>query len=100
MIAIVSICIGSDVKKVEMTALQVKACCAAMKDFTDTESTSDLNHFTVEVSEENDSYEVVFIPDQVSDEPTVLGGKTKYGREVNYIISKSTLEIKRKSFAR
>ena len=100
MIAIVTTCIGSERKKFEMTALQVKACCVAMKDFTNTESTSDLNHFTVQVSEQNDSYEVVFIPDQVPGEPATLGGRTKYGQEVHYVISKSTWEIKRKSFAR
>jgi hypothetical protein len=100
MIPAMGMCAPHGTDKPTMKALQVRACCVAMKDFLSTENNADLNHFAVQVSEDNDSYEVIFIPDQMPNGPSVRGGRTQYGREVHYIVSRGTWQITRKTFAR
>lgn len=56
-------------------------------------------NFTVDINVSND-IKVTFTPKLHPEEGHVLGGKTKYGREVSYVIDKSTGKVINKSFAR
>lgn len=70
---------------------------AAYEDFA--EFGDDIANFTVDIDVSKD-VKVTFIPKHYPDEGHILGGKTKYGREVSYLMDKSTGSIIKKSFAR
>ena len=83
----------------KLTGFQVKACCVALEEF-GKKKNGDLEHFSVYIYENADGYEIVFVPNQPNDEPSVRGGRTKFGREVHYHISKDKFEIIKTSFGR
>ena len=59
----------------------------------------DIANFTVDIDVSKD-VKVTFTPKRHPDEGHILGGKTKFGREVSYIMDKSTGNLIKKSFAR
>ncbi len=89
-----------------MTEPEFKAYTIALELFKEKEKGAYLKNFDVKVRDHSDAYEVIFIPKQVATENregTVtlsLGGKTAYGREVHYLISKIGYKVIRTSFAR
>ncbi len=89
-----------------LTGKQLMACFAALERFREEEIGSDIAYYTVHVRETSDTFEVVFVPDQVPPKnpggplEVTLGGKTAHGREVHYIVSKDQNQIQRTFFAR
>tara|TARA_R110002126_G_scaffold212488_1_gene359096 strand:- start:2090 stop:2443 length:354 start_codon:yes stop_codon:yes gene_type:complete len=59
----------------------------------------EIANFTVIINA-SENLTVTFVPKFSPEEGHTLGGKTKYGRQVSYIIDKSTGSIVTKSFAR
>lgn len=59
----------------------------------------DIGNFTVDIDVSRE-VKITFTPKRQPDEGDILGGKTKYGREVSYVMDKSTGSIIKKSFAR
>jgi hypothetical protein len=59
----------------------------------------DINNYTVDILISN-QIKVVFTPKFHPDEGLVLGGKTRHGREVSYVVDLTTLKIINRTFAR
>jgi hypothetical protein len=63
----------------------------------------DLRHFTVEWKRHGKALEIIFIPDEPKHpgprDPEV-GGHTRYGQEVHYLVSLDSLKILKLEFAR
>jgi hypothetical protein len=95
-----SMCNANQTEKAKLTGPQLRASAVALEDFLKGADAPDLDKFSVEIFELDDSYEVVFVPNQLSGQPTVRGGETVFGKEVHYLISKNSNKIIRKSFAR
>jgi hypothetical protein len=70
---------------------------AAYEDFA--EFGYDIANFAVDIDVSKD-VKVTFIPKHHPNEGHILGGKTKFGREVSYIMDKSTGNLIKKIFAR
>ena len=86
---------------VNMTGLQLKAASVALADFTSlTQPKARLSDYRVFIEESVDAIEIIFVPNQPPDEPEIRGGRTKYGREVRYKVSRERFEIIDKSYAR
>lgn len=90
-----------------LTGKQLVAASVALKQFNAEERSSDLPHFTVEIHESADAFEVIFVPDPDSSidknsgtRTVVRGGGNTYGRVVHYIVSKPSGEIVSKHYAR
>ena len=85
---------------------ELVACSVALEKFRREESKSSVENYSIEVTESPTAFEVVFIPNQPPQDPKsgrreiTLGGKTIYGREVHYVVSKDTYKVIRTSFAR
>jgi len=68
----------------------------------------DLRHYSVYVSQSpsnelpvrEECVRVNFAPDKAPNDPYEVGGRTSYGIEVSYDVSKRTLKIVKTSFAR
>jgi hypothetical protein len=97
---------GWSQEPIAMRGTQLMACSDALERFTKEETGSDIARYTINLRETPEAFEVVFVPDQVTPNnpgqslKVTLGGKTAYGREVHYIISKEKYEILRTFFAR
>lgn len=89
-----------------ITGSALMACAVALEDFRNHESGSNIENFIVHIRDNVGAFEVIFVPNQTPQDPDsttynlTVGGKTSYGREVHYVISKDTYEVVRKHFAR
>ena len=59
----------------------------------------DLNNYLVNI-DYGLNLTIIFVPKFHPDEGTPLGGKTRYGRVISYLIDKDSGQILKKSFAR
>src|SRR5690242_11182676 len=86
---------------VRMTGPELVACSVALAKFKAEETKSDIKNYTVYVSENETTYEVVFVPNSPPSKTESgilelhLGGGTVLGREVHYIVSKDSYTIVR-----
>src|SRR5216684_2806862 len=87
------VCFSAETNVAKITGTQLKACATALKDFNGSKDGANLDHYTVEVSQSSDQFEVIFVPNHPEGVVTVRGGTTKYGREVHYIVSREHYEI-------
>jgi hypothetical protein len=83
-----------------MSGEKLKACIAAFEQFSNSTERPDIRNFTVEVREASDSYEVIFVRNHPAGKPAVRGGRTALGKEVHYIVSKSTFKVTGTSYGR
>ena len=81
-------------------ALDAKAICVALVEYQRTSPKADLRHFSIIVDRERNNYDIVFLPDRGPGEELLVGGSTKYGAEVHYIISRRTFKILKMHLAR
>src|SRR5437773_431530 len=86
---------------VTISGVQLKACVFALSCL-NTNEVPNLDNYTILVKTLLKETEVIFVPNQPEGEPTVRGGKTKYGQEVHYIVAleDGKYKIIRKFFAR
>jgi hypothetical protein len=89
-------CLSAETNTAKLTGIQLKACATALEHFTGNKEGANLEHYTVEVTEVSDHFQVSFVPDHPEGEATVRGGATKDGREVHYIVSRDQYQIKRR----
>jgi hypothetical protein len=81
----------------ELKGPELKSASIALEKFSSEQVAADLQHYTMMVITQSQEYEVIFVP---MGPPTLAGGRTEFGPEVHYFISKNTYEITRKHFAR
>jgi len=83
-----------------LRALEAKAVCVALAQYQGTSPKADLRHFQIIVGREGKNFGIIFLPDPDPSDPYPVGGSTKYGAEVHYIISPRTYKILKTHFAR
>jgi hypothetical protein len=88
-----------------MTGPELEACLAALAAFKREQPNADITNYHITVKERHHDFEVVFVPNQPESARSgprriTLGGSTIYGPVANYIVSKKSYEILRRSFAR
>jgi len=83
-----------------LRALDAKAVCVALAECQRTSPKADLRHFSIIVDRDGNNYDIVFLPDRGPGEELLVGGSTKYGAEVHYIISRRTFKILKMHLAR
>ena len=66
--------------RISMSGEKLKACLAALEEFSKSTERPDIRNLTVEVSEGPDSYEVILVPKHPPGKPAVLGGRTAIGK--------------------
>ena len=76
-----------------LRALEAKAVCVALASYQATSPKADLRHFQIIVGKEGKNFDIIFLPDPDPSDPYPVGGSTKYGAEVHYIISPRTYKI-------
>jgi hypothetical protein len=85
---------------------ELAALAVALKAFRERSPTADLAHYSVVIRRQQDSFEVVLVPDpdiersRLGEWRVRIGGLNKYGPGVQYLISSDTLTVTRVSFAR
>lgn len=72
---------------IQLSGLQLQACAAAFEEFKKRGFV--LEQYKVFVTEDGSSYEVDFVPNHPEGKPTTRGGKTIYGKEIRYTVSRS-----------
>jgi hypothetical protein len=60
---------------------------------------ADLTHFVVQLRPRQKEVEVIFLPDPVPGS-TLMGGKTEFGEEVHYVISKASHTVLKVTYGR
>jgi hypothetical protein len=98
-IAVSSMC-AQPAAEPRVRALEAKAICPALAAFQAAAPKADLRHYAVLVGKEGRNIDVVFLPDPGPGEEFMVGGATKYGAEVHYIISPRTFKVLRMHYAR
>jgi hypothetical protein len=83
-----------------LRALEAKAVCVALARDQAISPKADLRHYQIIVRKDGKNFDVIFLPDPDPSDPYPVGGSTKYGAEVHYIISPRTYKILRVHFAR
>jgi hypothetical protein len=83
-----------------LRALEAKAVCVALVQYQATSPKADLRHFQIIVGKEGKNFDIIFLPDPDPSDPYPVGGSTKYGAEVHYIISPRTYKILKMHLAR
>jgi hypothetical protein len=83
-----------------LRALEAKAVCVALANYQATSPKADLRHFQIIVAKEGKNFDIIFLPDPDPSDPYPVGGSTKYGAEVHYIISPRTYRLLRTHLAR
>jgi hypothetical protein len=83
-----------------LRALEAKAVCVALAQYQATSPKADLRHFQIIVGKEGKNFDIIFLPDPDPTDPHPVGGSTKYGAEVHYIISPRTYKILKMHLAR
>ncbi|SRR6266436_8514107 len=83
-----------------LRALEAKAVCVALASYQATSPKADLRHFQIIVGTDGKNFDIIFLPDPDPSDPYPVGGSTKYGAEVHYIISRRTYKILRTHLAR
>jgi hypothetical protein len=89
-----------------MTGSELVACSKALKEFSAKNPGIEPSNYEVLIKDSSDSFEIVFVPNQVpsaasaSARQVTVGGRTPYGPEVHYVISKGTYEINRTFYGR
>src|SRR5438874_5269338 len=83
-----------------LRALEAKAVCVALAQYRATSPKADLRHFQIIVGKDGKNFDIIFLPDPDPSDPYPVGGSTKYGAEVHYIISPRTYKILQTHFAR
>jgi hypothetical protein len=90
-----------------MTGPELMAYCVALEKFKAQETKSEIRNFTIHLSEDSTTYEVVFVPNSPPPKDPKsgvvelhAGGETIYGREVHYIVSKDAYRVLRTFFGR
>ena len=83
-------------KNAKINGFVIKYLNIALNDFVG----EDLDNFEISLIQSPNEIKVIFSPKFHPDEGHVLGGKTKYGREVTYLFDHDSTEIKRKHFSR
>lgn len=81
-----------------LSGLQLKACSVALKQFSKSYPTAQLENFIVLAKDEPNGFEVTFLPN-FEDLPE-HGSKTSFGEEVHYFVSLDKFEIVRTYFGR
>lgn len=83
------------------------AAAAAGKQFAKEQSDAEIKNFSILFIEHPDTYEVVFVPDQMHPEDAggkpvqyYFGGRTMYGLGVHYFLDKTTYKIIRQHWDR
>src|SRR4051794_24666166 len=90
----------ADADEPSLRALEAKAVCVALAQDQATSPKADLRHFQIIVSRDGGNFDIIFLPDRGPGEKYLVGGSTKYGAEVHYIISPRTYKILKVHFAR
>jgi hypothetical protein len=93
-------CSIADADEPRLRALEAKAVCVALAQYQATSPKADLRHFQIIVGKEGKNFDIIFLPDPDPSDPYPVGGSTKYGAEVHYIISPRTYKILRMHLAR
>ncbi|SRR6266545_7580969 len=83
-----------------LRALEAKAVCVALADYQTKSPKADLRHFQIVVEKDGPNFDIIFLPDPGPGEKDLVGGSTKYGAEVHYIISPRTYKIVKIHLAR
>ena len=63
-----------------------------------TEDEKELKHYSIEFSEDRDSYIIYLIPNLLSDNQIKKMNRIAIGRETKYWVDKATLRIRKRSF--
>lgn len=84
------------VNMVGLTGMQLQACLIAYADFKPRGFS--LENYTIQITESPAGFEVVFVPEHPPG-PTVRGGRTVFGQEIKYLISRAGA-IEKISYAR
>ena len=84
----------------ELRASDAKAVCVAFAAFQASAPKADLRHYAVLVHKEGKNFDIVFLPDPGPGEETMVGGATKYGAELHYIVSSRTFKVLTMHYAR
>ena len=82
----------------KLSGAQLKAYSVGLEAFLNTPDAHNLEHYIIHLAKEDDSYDVVFQPETTPEDG--LGGYTKYGREIHYIVSKKDYKVLRMHYAK
>ena len=74
-------------------AREAKAICVALAAFQASAPRAKLRHYAVHVGREGKNYHIVFSPDPGPGEAGLVGGETKHGAVIGYVISHRTFRV-------
>jgi hypothetical protein len=99
LLAVACACFASGTNEIALTGMQVDACSKALANFKATETNADLAHYTVIVSQQASNVVLIFVPDGL---PRGIrgGGHTKFGSQVEYLVSTDSGRVVSKSYSR
>jgi hypothetical protein len=99
LLAVAYSCFANGTNEIVLTGTQIDACSRAFTNFKATETNADVSHYTVIVSQQASNVVLIFVPDGL---PRGIrgGGHTKYGSQVEYLVSTDSGRVVSKSYSR